>query len=99
MSLKWQNDTSRDQAKFLTRDMLPAHMSRFCGYITESWKKARDDIPEHLTTIDIDNKIAYLYSFYVEEAMTFERLRLTFCEDFEYWTLQMWEKASFRTRQ
>ncbi|KAG5956747.1 hypothetical protein E4U56_006400 [Claviceps arundinis] len=100
MTLEWQQDeAARAQVKYLRKDMLPAHMSRFAGYITKDWEKARDDIPEHSPTIDIDNKIAYLYSFYVEQAKTFERLRRTFCEDFEYWTLQMWEKASSRTRQ
>ncbi|KAG6297583.1 hypothetical protein E4U45_005425 [Claviceps purpurea] len=79
-----------------------------CSHVTICWicheslggrTVARDDIPEDSTTIDIDKKIAYLYSFYVEQAKTFERLRRTFYEDFEYWTLQMWEKASYRTRQ
>ncbi|KAG6260093.1 hypothetical protein E4U48_000156 [Claviceps purpurea] len=100
MTLEWQqHEAARAQVKYLRKDMLPAHMSRFAGYVTKAWENARDDIPEDSTTIDIDNKIAYLYSFYVEQAKTFERLRRTFCEDFEYWTLQMWEKASSRTRQ
>ncbi|KAG6146970.1 hypothetical protein E4U11_001068 [Claviceps purpurea] len=94
-----QGATSQDEVEYLTKDMLPAHMSRFAGYITENWEDSRNDIPENSTSIEIDNKIAYLYSFYVEQAKTFERLRRTFCEDFEYWTLQMWEKASSRTRQ
>ncbi|KAG6124315.1 hypothetical protein E4U28_001608 [Claviceps purpurea] len=101
MSLKWRNDaTSRGQVKFLTRDMLPVHMSRFADHITTEWIRGRNDIDTTSATMtEIDNKIAYQYALYVELSMKFEMLRRTFCEDFEYWTLEMWMRASTRARQ
>ncbi|KAG6147238.1 hypothetical protein E4U11_001035, partial [Claviceps purpurea] len=101
MSLKWRNDaTSRGQVKFLTRDMLPVHMSRFADHITTEWIRGRNDIDTTSATMtEIDNKIAYQYALYVELSMKFEGLRRTFCEDFEYWTLEMWMRASTRARQ
>ncbi|KAG6300779.1 hypothetical protein E4U09_006313 [Claviceps aff. purpurea] len=38
-------------------------------------------INQHSTTLDIDNKLAYLYNHYVEHGKTHEMLRRTFCED------------------
>ncbi|KAG6309285.1 hypothetical protein E4U22_004061 [Claviceps purpurea] len=101
MSLKWRNDaTSRGQVKFLTKDMLPVHMLRFADHITADWIRGRNDIDTTSATMtQIDNKIAYQYALYVELSMKFEGLRRTFCEDFEYWTLEMWMRASTRTRQ
>ncbi|KAG6117143.1 hypothetical protein E4U14_008111 [Claviceps sp. LM454 group G7] len=75
-------------------------MSRFCGYITKDWKRSRDYVDPHkATTTEVDNKIANLYSHYVQEGKGIHSLRDTFCEDCEDWTLATWKKASFRTQQ
>ncbi|KAG6072127.1 hypothetical protein E4U15_007108 [Claviceps sp. LM218 group G6] len=91
---------SQDAPEYLTKDMLPVHMLRFADHITADWIRGRNDIDTtNATMSQIDNKIAYQYALYVEQSMKFEGLRRTFCEDFEYWTLEMWMRASTRARQ
>ncbi|KAG6151030.1 hypothetical protein E4U51_000818, partial [Claviceps purpurea] len=95
-----QGAASQDAPEYLTKDMLPVHMIRFADHITADWIRGRNDIDTTSATMtQIDNKIAYQYALYVELSMKFEGLRRTFCEDFEYWTLEMWMRASTRTRQ
>ncbi|KAG6152862.1 hypothetical protein E4U51_000319 [Claviceps purpurea] len=93
------SSASHDTAAYLTRDMLPDRLSRFADYVTAAWQDRRTIINQHSTTLDIDNKLAYLYNYYVEHGKTHEMLRRTFCEDCEDWTIHTWEKASFRPRQ
>ncbi|KAG6241676.1 hypothetical protein E4U25_005758 [Claviceps purpurea] len=93
------SSATHDTAAYLTRDMLPERLSRFADYVTAAWQDRRTIINEHSTSLDIDNKLAYLYNYYVEHDKTHEMLRRTFCEDCEHWTLPIWEKASSRPRQ
>ncbi|KAG6281546.1 hypothetical protein E4U48_006692 [Claviceps purpurea] len=74
-------------------DKLPDRLSRFADYVTAAWQDRRTIINQHSTSLDIDNKLAYLYNYYVEHGKTHEMLRRTFCEDCEHWTLTAWEKA------
>ncbi|KAG6147546.1 hypothetical protein E4U11_000912, partial [Claviceps purpurea] len=90
------SSATHDTAAYLTGDMLPDHLSRFADYVTAAWQDRRTTIGiihQHSTTLDIDNKLAYLYNYYVEHDKTYEVLRRTFCEDCEHWTLPIWEKA------
>ncbi|KAG5931183.1 hypothetical protein E4U60_006384 [Claviceps pazoutovae] len=59
-----------DTAAYLTRDMLPDRLSRFADYVTAAWKDRRTIIDQHSTSLDIDNKLAYLYNYYVEHGKT-----------------------------
>ncbi|KAG6169756.1 hypothetical protein E4U51_001415 [Claviceps purpurea] len=63
-----------DTAAYLTRDMLPERLSRFADYVTAAWQDRRTIINEHSTSLDIDNKLAYLYNYYVEHDKTHEML-------------------------
>ncbi|KAG6252025.1 hypothetical protein E4U24_000863 [Claviceps purpurea] len=74
-------DGTTDPLAAATRQHLPA------------WQDRRTIINQHSTSLDIDNKLAYLYNYYVEHGKTHEMLRRTFCEDCEHWTLTAWEKA------
>ncbi|KAG5950981.1 hypothetical protein E4U58_001346 [Claviceps cyperi] len=96
------SSSTHDTAAYLTGDMLPDRLSRFADYVTAAWQDRRTTINQYSTTLDIDNKLAYLYNYYVEHGKTHEMLRRTFCEDCEdceYWTIPTWEKASSRPRQ
>ncbi|KAG6173783.1 hypothetical protein E4U51_004460 [Claviceps purpurea] len=102
MDVKRRNSTvgPRAQVKCLTRDMMPDYLSMFSGLVTEDWERSRSDIdPKNATKIQIDNRIAYLYNYYVTYGKTFEMLQYTFCEDCEYWTVQTRSRASRRACQ
>ncbi|KAG6194859.1 hypothetical protein E4U22_003440, partial [Claviceps purpurea] len=67
------SSATHDTAAYLTGDMLPDHLSRFADYVTAAWQDRRTTIGiihQHSTTLDIDNKLAYLYNYYVEHDKT-----------------------------
>ncbi|KAG5931458.1 hypothetical protein E4U60_006061, partial [Claviceps pazoutovae] len=51
---------------------LPAY---FTDYVTAAWQDRRTIINQHSTSLDIDNKLAYLYNYYAEHGKTHEMLR------------------------
>ncbi|KAG6179275.1 hypothetical protein E4U48_007431 [Claviceps purpurea] len=68
------SSASHDTAEYL-------RLSRFADYVTAAWQDRYATINQHSTTLDIDNKRAYLYNHYVEHGKTHEMLCRTFCED------------------
>ncbi|KAG6229342.1 hypothetical protein E4U25_007435 [Claviceps purpurea] len=79
------SSASHDTAEYL-------RLSRFADYVTAAWQDRYATINQHSTTLDIDNKLAYLYNHYVEHGKTHEMLRRKFCEDCD-------SRASSRPRQ
>ncbi|KAG6237275.1 hypothetical protein E4U48_007783 [Claviceps purpurea] len=89
---------SQDTEEYLTRDMLPGHLSRFANYITAAWQDRRatndhQSITQHSTTTDIGNKLVYIYNYHIEHSKAHEMLRRVFCEDYEHWTVETWSRA------
>ncbi|KAG5958687.1 hypothetical protein E4U57_001204 [Claviceps arundinis] len=73
---------AEDKAKNPTPDVEEAHFSGARGGRRPQFEQDRRTIiNEHSTSLDIDNKLAYLYNYYVEHGKTYEMLRRTFCED------------------
>ncbi|KAG6057432.1 hypothetical protein E4U32_005117 [Claviceps aff. humidiphila group G2b] len=60
------SSATHDTAAYLTRDMLPERLSRFADYVTAVRARQTYHYQRTSTSLDIDNKLAYLYNYYVE---------------------------------
>ncbi|KAG6284248.1 hypothetical protein E4U45_001109, partial [Claviceps purpurea] len=66
------------------------------NYFTAEWKRQYEDIDhEKATTIDANNRVAFLMRDYTQRKMTGLELTVGFREDFEFWNEKSFNLISY----
>ncbi|KAG6310539.1 hypothetical protein E4U22_003230 [Claviceps purpurea] len=86
----------------LIKAELPTDLQEFSedNYFTAEWKRKRRDIDhEKATTIDANNRVAYVMRDYTKRKMTGLELTVGFREDFEFWKVKSFNLISDEIRR
>ncbi|KAG6020787.1 hypothetical protein E4U19_006155 [Claviceps sp. Clav32 group G5] len=81
----------------LIKAELPTELQDFSegNYFTAEWKRQHTDIDhDKATTIDANNRIAYVMRDYIKRGMTGLDLTVGFREDFEFWNVKSFNLIS-----
>ncbi|KAG6194202.1 hypothetical protein E4U35_000742, partial [Claviceps purpurea] len=82
----------------LIKAELPTDLQKYSegNYFTAEWKRQYEDIDhEKATTIDANNRVAFLMRDYTQRKMTGLELTVGFREDFEFWNEKSFNLISY----